>query len=78
MAEAIYDVVMTITRRVRVKFDITNRELLREDEDPEDVAEEFARGGKRLWPDYVISTEEEADLDSIMEVKSTATLVTSS
>lgn len=64
MADKIYDVVITVTKTVRVRVP---DDLVEEDETAEDVAEEFALGGKSSWPDYVISEDVESDVESVEE-----------
>lgn len=34
----------------------------------EEAAEEFALAGKSGWPEYIVSTDEDYDVDSIKEV----------
>lgn len=70
--EAIYEVTFTVTHVVRVKFDISDEELVTPGEDPEDVAEEFARAGKGGWPEYIVSMEESTEVESIIEIPSVA------
>jgi len=64
MVERIFDVVIETRREVRVRVpdDVLDGST------HEDVAEEFALGGKRAWPLYVISEETDSDVDSVTDV----------
>jgi hypothetical protein len=63
----IFDVEITVSKTVRVKVPldekITNGDPLRE------VAEEFALGGKAAWPEWVLSEDEEFEVDGVREVE---------
>ena len=61
-----YDVELTITKTVRVRVPLD--EKITNGDAPEKVAEEFATGGKALWPEWVISEDEDLDIDSVREV----------
>lgn len=62
MSETIFDVELTVTKTVRVRVPSS---VLNDGGSPEEAAEEFAQGGKAAWPDYVISEDEDCDVDSV-------------
>ena len=64
----VFDVTVTITKTVRVKVpdDVLSKT---NPEDPKEVAEEFALGGRSSWPKYVINEDEYYDIDSVREVE---------
>lgn len=68
MTTKTFEVEITITKFVKVRVP---SEVL---EGPpygtaEDAAEEFALGGKSSWPEYVISEDEDYDVESVREIK---------
>jgi hypothetical protein len=63
MSDNIFDVEITVTKFVRVRVP-DDPEVLMGDT-PEEVAEEFALGGKSGWKEYVISEEENYDVESV-------------
>lgn len=65
MADRIFDVEITITKMVRVRVPVDDPKVVREGEDVEDIAEEFALGGKASWPEWVISEDEDHDVESV-------------
>lgn len=65
MSETIFDVELTITKTVRVRVPA---DVLSTGENPEEAAKEFAQGGKAAWPDYVISEDEDCDVDGVTQV----------
>lgn len=70
MSEKIFDVEISITRKVRVRVpDDPAIVYSSRGESQEDVAEEFALGGKGVWPDYVISSDEDYDVESVTETQ---------
>lgn len=63
-----FEVDLTITKTVRVRVPMD--EKITNGDAPEKVAEEFAMGGRALWPKWVITEDEEADVDSVREITS--------
>lgn len=68
MADRIFDVEYTLTRTVRVRVP-NDPQIVYRGENPEDVAEEFALGGKSAWPEYVLSSDEDYDVESVREIR---------
>lgn len=68
MADKIYDVRVVITKTVRVRVPVDDAEVMG-GSTPLEAAEEFGLGGKRSWPEFVISEESDHDVDDITEVK---------
>lgn len=71
MADRIFDVEITITKTVRVRVPADMKDHPPHSDD-EDAAEEFALGGKAAWPEYVISEDEDYDIESVRELKAAA------
>lgn len=70
MPDRIFDVEITITKTVRVRVpDDPEIVYAARGETPATAAEDFALGGESQWPEYVISTDEDYEVDSIKEVK---------
>jgi hypothetical protein len=67
MSEQVFDVIVTVTKKVRVKVPSEVLSKTRQ-EDPKEVAEEFALGGRSSWPEYVLSEDENYDVESVTEV----------
>ena len=67
MADKIFDVLITIEKTVRVRVP-DDQDVLQGDT-PEEVAEEFAQGGRETWPDYFISCDEDLTVESVTRVK---------
>lgn len=71
MAERIFDVELTITKKVRVRVPDYIKDHTPYTSD-EDSAEEFALGGKALWDEYVLSETTDCDVESVTEIASVA------
>lgn len=71
MPDRIFDVEITITKTVRVRIpdDMKNHPPRTPDEES---AEELALGGKAAWPEYVLSEDEDFEVESVREVKQAA------
>lgn len=63
--DRIFDVTVVITKTVRVRVPAA---VVNKGESYEDVAEEFGEGGKSTWPEYVLSEEEDRDVEMVTEV----------
>lgn len=77
MTEKIFDVEISVTRRVRVRVpdDVVykNRGETFADAAFAAAAEEFAIGGKSGWPEYVISEDENYEIESVRAVPDAVT-----
>lgn len=67
MADRVFDVELTITKTVRVKVPDYMKDHPPHSTD-EEAAEEFAIGGKALWDEFVLSEDEDIDVESVTEV----------
>lgn len=61
-----FDVSITVNKIVRVRVPMD--EVVTNGDDPEEVAKEFAEGGKLTWPQWVVSEDEDIEVDQIDEV----------
>lgn len=69
LTERIFDVEITITKTVRVRVpDDPEIVYKSRGETQASVAEEFALGGKASWPEYVISSDEDYEIEGVKEV----------
>lgn len=69
LTDRIFDVEITITKTVRVRVpDDPEIVYKSRGETAASVAEEFALGGKASWPEYVISSDEDYEIEGIKEI----------
>jgi hypothetical protein len=67
-AYRVFEVEIEIVKRVHVRLPVDDAQIIHAGENIEDVAEEFALGGKSAWPQYVIREDADHDVIAVREV----------